>query len=145
VASRDGIKNYYIIKAVPGPLICDAANIEYPFESTDMFRDESLYTVPIQRHASIYNRCRHCCPGSWVPLSSAAALWWHYCELKMNLHQRRYHFDTVERSGRKYRVNGHSCASYLVCSGMSGVVLCKSRDVEIVQDAGGVFNCWWCV
>jgi hypothetical protein len=30
-----------------------------------------------------------------------------------------------------------------VCFGTRGIVLCKSRDVEIVQDAGGVFNCWW--
>jgi hypothetical protein len=37
----------------------DATNIEYPYESTDVFRDESLYTVPIQRQMSIYNRCRH--------------------------------------------------------------------------------------
>jgi hypothetical protein len=28
---------------------------------------------------------------------------------------------------------------------MRGVVLCKSRDVEIVQDAGSEFNFWWCV
>jgi len=27
-----------------------------------------------------------------------------------------------------------------VCFGTRVVVLCKSRDVEIVQDAGGVFN-----
>jgi len=27
-----------------------------------------------------------------------------------------------------------------VCFGTRGVVLCKSRDVEIVQDAGGVVN-----
>jgi hypothetical protein len=27
-----------------------------------------------------------------------------------------------------------------VCFGMRGIVLCKSRDVEIVQDAAGVFN-----
>jgi len=27
-----------------------------------------------------------------------------------------------------------------VCFGKRGVVLCKSRDVEIIQDAAGVFN-----
>jgi len=27
-----------------------------------------------------------------------------------------------------------------VCFGMRGIVFCKSLDVEIVQDAGGVFN-----
>ena len=29
--------------------------------------------------------------------------------------------------------------------GMTGVVLCKSRDVNIVQDSGGVLNCAQCV
>jgi len=38
-----------------------------------------------------------------------------------------------------------SCVGYRVCFGMRGIVLCKSRDVEIVQNAvcliaGGVFN-----
>jgi len=32
-----------------------------------------------------------------------------------------------------------------VCFETRGVVLCNSRDVEIVQNAGGVFNCWRCV
>jgi len=27
-----------------------------------------------------------------------------------------------------------------VCSETRGVVLCKSRDVDIIQDPGGVFN-----
>ena len=58
MATRDWIKKDYIITEVPGPLILDAANIVYPYESPDVFRDESLYTVPIQRQASINNRCR---------------------------------------------------------------------------------------
>jgi len=37
-------------------------------------------------------------------------------------------------------VNIQSCVGYWVCFGTRGVVLCKSRDVEIVQDAGSVFN-----
>jgi len=37
-------------------------------------------------------------------------------------------------------VNVQSCVGNRVCCGMRGVVLCKSHDVEIVQDAGGVFN-----
>ena len=36
-------------------------------------------------------------------------------------------------------MNVQSCVGYRVCLGMRGVVLCKSRDVEIVQDAGSVF------
>ena len=63
----------------------------------------------------------------------------------MNLHRRRWHYDTVEHSGRKPKVNVLSCVGYRVCFGTRSVVLCKSRDVEIVQDAGGVFNCWRCV
>jgi len=46
---------------------------------------------------------------------------------------------------RKPKVNVLSCVGYRVCFGTRSVVLCKSRDVEIVQDAGGVFNCWRCV
>jgi len=63
----------------------------------------------------------------------------------MNLRPRCQYYDTVERSGRKTRVNVQSCVGYRVCFGTRGVVVCKSRDVEIVQDAGGVFNCWRCV
>jgi hypothetical protein len=37
-------------------------------------------------------------------------------------------------------VNVQSCDGYRVCFGTRGVVLCKSRDVELVQDAAGVFN-----
>ena len=33
-----------------------------------------------------------------------------------------------------------SCVGDWECFGTSGMVLCKSRDVEIVQDAGGVFH-----
>jgi len=58
----------------------------------------------------------------------------------MNIHPRRYHYDTVERSERKPRLKVQSCIGYGVCFRTSGVVLCKSRDVEIVQDAAGVFN-----
>jgi hypothetical protein len=43
-----------IIQEVPGPHILDDANIAYPDESTDEFRDESLYMVPIQQQASIH-------------------------------------------------------------------------------------------
>jgi hypothetical protein len=131
VASLNWIKKDYIIKEVPGSLILDAANIVYPYESTDVLRDESLYTVPIQRQASIYNRCRHFCPSSCLPLSFAAALWCHRSQLKMNQDPRRYHYDSVERSERKARVNRHSCVGYRVCFGTRGVVLCNSRDVEI--------------
>ena len=37
-------------------------------------------------------------------------------------------------------MNIQSCVGYWVCFGTRGVVLFKSRDVEIVQDVGGVFN-----
>jgi hypothetical protein len=42
-------------------------------------------------------------------------------------------------------VNVQTCVGYRVCFETRGVVVCKSRDIEIVQDAGGVFNCWLCV
>jgi len=63
----------------------------------------------------------------------------------MNPHPRRWKYDTAECHGRKPRVNVQSCVRYRVCFGTRGVVLCKSCDVEIVQDARGVFNCWRCV
>jgi hypothetical protein len=99
VASRNWIKKDYIIQTVPGSLIHDTADIVYPYESTDVFQDESPYAVPIQRQALIYNRCRHLCPS--VPLSFAAGHWCHRCELKMNLHPKCYNYDTVVCSGRK--------------------------------------------
>jgi len=58
----------------------------------------------------------------------------------LNLHPTHLHYDTVERSGRTPRVNVQSSVGYQVCVGTRGIVLCKSRDVEIVQDAGGEFN-----
>jgi hypothetical protein len=42
-------------------------------------------------------------------------------------------------------VNVQSGIGYRVCFRTRGVVLCKSHDVEIVQDAGGLFNYWRCV
>jgi len=69
-----------------GPMPCHpcATNIDYPYESTEVFRDEFLYTLPIQRQASIYNWCQHLCPS--LPLFFVAALWCHRGEMKMNLH-----------------------------------------------------------
>jgi len=58
------MKTNYIIKEVPGPRIIDTENIVYPYESTDVFWDESLDTVPIEQQVSIYNRFRHFCPHS---------------------------------------------------------------------------------
>jgi hypothetical protein len=48
VASRDWIKKDYILKGIPGSLDLDATNIAYPYESMDVFQDESVDTVPIQ-------------------------------------------------------------------------------------------------
>jgi len=84
VASCDLIKKDYIIKVVPCPLILDAANIVYPYGSTDVFQNEYLFSVPIQWEAAIYNGCRHIC--SSLPFSFEAALWCHHCESKVNRH-----------------------------------------------------------
>jgi len=40
----------------------------------------------------------------------------------------------------KPRVNVQIFVGYQLCFGMRDVVLCKSGNVEIVQDAGGVLN-----
>ena len=58
----------------------------------------------------------------------------------MMLHPRHPHYDTVACSGRKPRWNIQSCVGYWVCFRMRGVVLCKSCDVERVEDAGRVLN-----
>jgi len=107
VASRDWIKKDYIKEEVPCPLVLDTANIVYTYESTDVFQDVSQYIVPIQWQASIYNQCRHLCLSH--PLSFAAALWWHRCEFKINLHSKHLHYDTVAWSGRKPRGRVESC------------------------------------
>jgi len=88
VASCGWINKDYCTKEVPGPLIRDPANVVYAYESTDVFRDESLHTVPIQWLALIDNQCRYFCPGSYLPISFAATLWCHHCKMKMNLHPR---------------------------------------------------------
>ena len=84
MAIPDWIKKDYIINEVQCPPILDPTNIVCPYESMDVFRDESLFTILIQRQASIYTRCWHLCPS--LPPSFAAAHWCHRCELKMNLH-----------------------------------------------------------
>jgi len=84
VASHDYIKKDFIIEEVCCPCIFTAADIEYPYESTDVFQDESLYVVPIQWQGSIFIPCWHLCHS--LPHCFAAALWWHHCEWKMNLH-----------------------------------------------------------
>jgi hypothetical protein len=58
----------------------------------------------------------------------------------MNLHPRHSRYDTVACSGSRPRGNKQSCVRHQVCFGMRGVVLCKSRDAEQVEDAGGVLN-----
>jgi len=89
VATHDCIKKDYIIKVVQWALTRDAATIINPYESTTVFWDESLYTVPIQQQVSIYNLCLHFCPGSCLLLSFVVSLWCHRCKLKPNLHPRR--------------------------------------------------------
>jgi len=48
VASCELIKKDYIIEEVPGPLLTEAANIVNQYESKDVFRDKSIYTVPTE-------------------------------------------------------------------------------------------------
>jgi hypothetical protein len=93
---------------------------------------------------SIYNRCWHFCGCSCHPLSIAAACC-HRCELKLNLHLRCYHYETVQCSGWKPRVNLQSFVGYRENFRTRGVVMCKSLDVGIVHDPGCVFNCSWYV
>ena len=140
MASHDWIKNDYVTKDVPCHLILEVANIVILYESTGEFRDEVLYTVPRQWPASFDNQGRHLCPSSCLPESIAAALWWHRCVLKMNLHPRHRHCDTVAYSRRQTRRNVQMCVCYQVCFETRGNDLCKSRDVERVEEAGSVLN-----
>jgi len=142
VASRDWIKKHYIIEEVPRPPVLHVATIGYRDESTNSSQNYSLCIVPTQRQGSIYNWCRHFCPSSCLPLSTVAALRCHRGELKMNVHPRRYHYDTVASGRWMHTGNGQSCVGYQVCFGTRGFLWCKSRDVEIVQNAGGVFTTW---
>jgi hypothetical protein len=49
-------------------------------------------------------------------------------------------YDRVQCSRRKPRGTVQSCVDHQVCIGTRGIVLCRSRNVEIVQDAASVFN-----
>jgi hypothetical protein len=60
--------------------------------------------------------------------------------MRMNLHRTLSQYDKVECSGSKPRGKEQSCVGYQVWFEMSVIVLCKSRGVERVRDAGGVFN-----
>jgi len=143
VAWTDWIEKDYIIKEVPYPHIVDAADIVYPDASTNVFWDEYLSSVLIQWQVSIYNRCQHFCPSCCLPLSFVAALWCHRCPLKINLHPRRYHYDSVKCSWVKSRWNVQSSVGNWVYYWMGCIVSCKSRNVETVQDAGGRFDTEW--
>jgi hypothetical protein len=55
MASGDWMKQDYIIKEGPGPLILDATTSVDPYDAPNVFQDETLYAVPIQCQASIYN------------------------------------------------------------------------------------------
>ena len=120
MASRNWIKKDYIIKEVPCALILDAAKNVYPCE---------YYRLPIQLHVSIHNRFWY--PRLSLPHSFAAALWCHRCKLKMNLHPKCQHHNTVACNIKKPRRKVQGCVGYWVCFGMRGVVLCKRRNVEI--------------
>jgi hypothetical protein len=74
-----------------------------------------------------------------IPSSAIVASWkWIYIQGICNIYK-------VEHSERKPRVNIQSCVGYRVCFGTRGVVWYKSHDVEIVEEAAGVFNCGRCV
>jgi len=87
VASHDCIKKDDITCEVPCCLMLDSANIVYPYESRDVFLDESLYTVLIRQQVSLYNLCRHVCFS--LPIPNLDALWCNRCLLEMNLHPKR--------------------------------------------------------
>jgi len=63
----------------------------------------------------------------------------HHYVLKINLHRRCKHYDTFKGRGREPRVNVQHCVGYRLCFETRGVVLCKSHDIEIGQDAASVF------
>jgi hypothetical protein len=77
-------ENFYH-KRGPGNLIMNPTTIQYPSQSTYVFRDESLYMVPIQSWVSSYHRCQHCCPSTCLSMSYVAALWFYHFVLKMHV------------------------------------------------------------
>ena len=58
----------------------------------------------------------------------------------MNLHPMRSHYDRVECSGKMPRGNVQHFIGHRLCFRTRDIVLCQSQDVDIVQDAGGVFD-----
>jgi len=127
VASCEQIKKDYIIKEVPVPLILDSTNSVYPYESTDVFRDKSIYTVPIQLQASISHWSWHLCPS--LTLCFAAALCCHRCEGK-RIYLRNVTImiqsHLVEGSPDRKWGNGQSCVGYWVCCEWEAL-LCPSH------------------
>jgi len=73
-------------------------------------------------------------------LHFAAAILWHYCEVRIKRHLRHKHHDTVKLSGRNQIQYVESCLASRVCLGMPGFESSKSHDIMIDQDAGGVLN-----
>jgi len=127
-------------KRGPIPLILHATNIEYPYESTDVCLGDSLYPVQIQWQASNWNQCRHFYPSSCLHITFAAALCSHRCEFRLNLHPWNLPDDTVTLRGRKPGGNVPHGVGFRVCFETRAVALCKSADVETVQNAGSVAN-----
>jgi hypothetical protein len=125
VAGHNQVKGDYIIKEVPCLLILDTTQIVYPYESTDVFRNGSHYTVWIPSQALIGNWCRHCCPRSYLPLPVAGAPWWQHSEFKLKSHPRNWNNDSVACSRRQLSVNIHSWVAYRVSFGTRCTVLCK--------------------
>jgi hypothetical protein len=132
----DQARLYHKRSAIPP--ILDTTNIVRPYVSTDVFQDECIYTLMIEQQAFISNRCQD--PYPILPHSFAAALLCHRCELKLKLQPKHSHYDSVPSGQRQSRGNVQSCVAYWVCVGTRGIVLCKSCDVEIPQDAGSMYT-----
>lgn len=140
VASHVWFKTGYFIKLDPCPLIPDSANIVCPCESTDVFQDQSLHSVPIQPNAPIHQQCRYFEPCSYLLILIVAIIGCHHCGLEINLHPRHQHCDTVVCKERHPTWMLRSCLRYRVFLGTKVIVMCKSCNVKPVENVCRVAN-----
>jgi len=136
--SHDWISTDYIINYVPCPSTFDNTIHVYLYDFMDVLHYGCLYTVLIHWQNLNCNQCRHFCSSSSLPLFIAAALWRHHSELTINQLLWCEECGTVRCRGKAPRLNVQCWVDCTVFFGTPVVVLCKSWDIKIDQDAGGV-------
>jgi hypothetical protein len=131
VASRDWIKKDYIIQEVPGSLMLDATRILYPYECTDVFRDEPLIRSQSNDNLQFITDVGIFALAFPVPLLlpfGAIAVSWKWIYIRNVSIMIQLHVAERSPDGKWGKIL--SCVGYRVCFVKRGVVFCKSHDVE---------------